>query len=200
MKAWISSIAVVVLFTVSAIAITAQSEAGGGGRAEQRSTGVVDTTFKSRPRPTVKRTAPKRTAPKKTAAEYEADGDNYYDQKDYDSALVAYENAVRLKPSYKSLYRVGWIYNDFSEYAKALAALDRATALDESQYTAYTEKGYALRRLGRTDEAIIALKTSISLNSENYIAPYELGSIYNEKKMYPEAERYVTQSITDNGD
>ena len=128
MKAWISSIAVVVLFTVSAIAITAQSEAGGGGRAEQRSTGVVDTTFKSRPRPTVKRTAPKRTAPKKTAAEYEADGDNYYDQKDYDSALVAYENAVRLKPSYKSLYRVGWIYNDFSEYAKALAAQRQAVA------------------------------------------------------------------------
>jgi Tetratricopeptide repeat. len=130
MKAWISSVAVGILFTVSGIAISAQSEAGGGGRAEQRSTGIVDTTFRSRPRPTVKRTAPKRTAPKKTAAEYEAEGDSYYDQKDYDSALVAYENAARLKPSYRSLYRIGWIYNDFSEYAKALPALDRASTLD----------------------------------------------------------------------
>jgi tetratricopeptide (TPR) repeat protein len=148
----------------------------------------------------VKRTVPKHILPKKTAAEYEAEGDGFYEQKDYDSALVAYENAAKLKASYRSLYRTGWIYNDFSEYANALPALERALAIDGTQSAAYTEKGYALRRLGRTDEAIAAFNRSISINSEEYVAPFELGSIYEEKKNYAEAERYLNQSIKNKPD
>src|SRR5438045_4011676 len=128
MKSCFVSIAVAILFVFSGIAVSAQVEGGGGGRAES-SGKTANTTFRARPRATVRRTAPKRILPKKTAAEYEAEGDRYYEQKDYDSALVAYENAAKLKPSYRSLYRIGWINNDFSEYAKALPALDRAIAI-----------------------------------------------------------------------
>src|SRR4051794_20063888 len=116
----ISALAAITTFVYIA---SAQAE-GGGGRAERSGIGV-DTTARSRPKPVVKRTAPKRIVPKKTAAEYEADGDKYYEQKDYDSAVVAYENAVKLKPSFDALYRIGWIYNDFAEYAKALPPLER---------------------------------------------------------------------------
>src|SRR4051812_19933651 len=82
----------------------AQTEGGGGGRASI-SFSTTDTTVKRRSRPAAKRTAPKKIAPQKTAAEYEAEGNRLYDQKDYDSALVAYQNAARLKPSFQSLYR-----------------------------------------------------------------------------------------------
>lgn len=188
-----------VIFLTGSICVFSQSEAGGGGRVE-RSAGSGETTFKPRVRAVTKRTAPKRIVPKKTAAEYEAEGDKYYDANDHDSALLAYENAARLKPSYHALYRMGWIYNDFGEYAKALPALDRAIAADSSQSGPFTEKGYALRRLGRVDEAISAFKQSIALNPGGYVALYELGSIYNEQKRYADAEGFLNQSIRNKSD
>jgi tetratricopeptide (TPR) repeat protein len=193
MKAWISSIAVVILFIVSGIAVSAQSEAGGGGSKPGAS--ATTDTFRRKFRAPTKRTAPKRIAVKKTSAEYEAEGDRLYEQKDNDSAIVAYENAVKIKPTFHSLYRIGWIHNDFGEFAQALTALDRAIAIDDAQPVAYTEKGYAQRRLGQLDQATASFEKAISLDAEDYISPYELGSLYREKKMYDEADRYLKQSI-----
>jgi tetratricopeptide (TPR) repeat protein len=195
MKTCFIWIAVAALFVFSGIAVLAQVE-GGGAKPSSSTTDA----FKRKYRAPTKRTAPKRIAVKKTAAEYEAEGDRYFDQKDNESALVAYQTAAKLKPSFWSLYRNGWIYNDFGEFAKALASLDQAIALDSTQYAAYTEKGYAHRRLGQPDEAIAAFQRSISLKPDNYIAPYELGSLYREKQMYPEAERYLQQSLRDKPD
>src|SRR5262252_10732367 len=92
-------IGVFLLMAGLALSAVAQVEAGGGGRTE-RAGGSGDTTFKPRAKPVVKRTVPKHIIPKKTAAEYVAEGDKFFDDKDYDSAVVAYENAVKLKPSY----------------------------------------------------------------------------------------------------
>ena len=197
MKACFTSIAVAVLFVFSGIAVLAQVEGGGGGSKPNTSTNDA---FKRKFRAPTKRAAPKRIAVKKTAGEYEAEGDKYYNAKDNDSALVAYQNAVRIKPSFHALYRIGWLYNDFGEFAKALPALDQAIAIDSSQSAAYTEKGYAHRRLGQFDEAIAAFKTALSLDEEEYIPAYELGSLYREKKMYSEAERYLQQSLRNKAD
>ena len=190
-RAWVFCSAALLLG--SSVLVLGQTEAGGGGA--KPSTSNTDA-FKRKFRAPTKRTAPKRIAVKKTAAEYEAEGDSFYDKSDNDSALLAYQNAVRLKPSFHSFYRIGWIYNDFGEFAKALPALDRAIAIDATQYAAYTEKGYAHRRLDQLDDAIAAFQRSISLKPESYIAPYELGSLYREKKMYAEAERYLQQSLS----
>lgn len=200
MKATFTLIAVIGLFTVFAIAGQAQVEAGGGGvGAKPRSTNTD--AFRRKFRPAAKRAAaPRRIAVKKTAAEYEAEGDDYYEKKDNDSALLAFQNAAKLKPTFHSLYRIGWIYNDFGQFAEALPYLDRAIALDSTQYAAYTEKGYAHRRLNQMDDAIAAFQRSISLKPESYIAPYELGSIYREKKMWADAERYLQQSIRNKPD
>jgi len=187
----------VVLITLSlgiAHVALSQVEAGGGNAPK------VDSTFKRKWRPPAKHTAPKRIVARKTTADYEAEGDKFYDQKDYDSALIAYESAVKLKPTFHSLYRIGWIHNEFGEFNDALLSLDRAIALDSSQYAAYTEKGYAHRRLSQFDAAIAAFKRSIALKPTDYIAPYELGSIYNETKNYSEAERYLRQAIRNKSD
>jgi tetratricopeptide (TPR) repeat protein len=148
MKTCFTFVAVAVLFIVSGIFVSAQVDAGGGG---SKPAATTNDAYKRKFRPAAKRAAPKRIAVKKTAAEYEAEGDKYYDAKDNDSALVAYQNAARIKPSFHSLYRMGWIYNDFGEFAKALPPLDQAIAMDDSQYAAYTEKGYAHRRLDQLD-------------------------------------------------
>ena len=197
MKTCFTLIAVAVLFVVSGIAVSAQVEGGGGGAKPPATTNDA---YKRKFRPPAKRTAPKRIVAKKTAAEYEAEGDKLYDAKDNDSALVAYQSAAKIKPSFHSLYRIGWLYNDFGEFAKALPALDQAIAIDGNQSAAYTEKGYAHRRLSQFDDAISAFKTAMSLDNSEYIPAYELGSLYREQKNYTEAERYLLQSLRNKSD
>jgi tetratricopeptide (TPR) repeat protein len=196
MKKRYLSVALVMLGFGIAYTAPSQTEAGGGASNSSK----VDSTFKRKWRPPAKHTAPKRIVARKTGTDYEAEGDRFYEQKDYDSALVAYGSAVKLKPTFHSLYRIGWIHNEFGEFSEALTSLDQAIALDSSQYAAYTEKGYAHRRLNQFDPAIAAFKRSIALKPTDYIAPYELGSIYNETKNYSEAERYLRQAIRNKSD
>jgi len=197
MKVWSVFLCAGILFFVSTLSVSAQSEGGGGG---VKPSTTSDSTYKRKFRAPTKRSAPKRIAPMTTAAAYEAQGDKYYEAKDYDSALVAYQSAAKLKPSFNSLYHIGWLQNDFGQYSDAVAALNRAIAIDGSQARAYTEKGYAHRRLNQFDQAIDAFEQSISLYPEGYIAPYELGSLYNEQKRYDEAEGYLLKSLKNKAD
>jgi tetratricopeptide (TPR) repeat protein len=189
-------IVAIVLVSAAAVRISAQAEGGGGS--VSRSTN--DTTVKRKVRPPVKRTVPKRIAVMKTAGQYEAEGDRLYNAKDYDSALVAYQSAAKLKPTYNSVYRIGWLYNDFGQYADALPWLNRAVAMDSSQSRAFTEKGYAHRHLDQVDQAVAAFKRALDLNSEEYVAPYELGTIFSERKQYEQAEQYLLQAIRNKAD
>jgi tetratricopeptide (TPR) repeat protein len=197
MKARVLLLSAVVLSVLLIVPTWAQNEGGGGG---VKPSNTSDTTYRRKFPTPAKRTVPKRIAARKTAAEYESEGDRLYDQKDYDSALLAYQAAAKLKPTYRSMYRIGWLQNDFGQYSAALAALDRAIAIDSTQSGAYTEKGYAHRRLNQFPQAIAAFQRSISLYPEGYVAPYELGSIYSEQKNYSEAERYLLQSIRNNSE
>jgi tetratricopeptide (TPR) repeat protein len=189
-------VALAFLFVADVSTVSAQEGAAASGRVEI-SSGSYTSTVKRKPRPVAKRTAPKAVvAPKKTAAAYAAEGDRFYDQKDYDSALVAYQNAVKLNPKLiVPLYRIGWIYNDFQEYAKALLSLNQALNLDSNQAVIYLEKGFAHRHLDQTSEALAALKKCLELDPKSDIAHYYLGEMYNDMKMYNEAVASLNQAI-----
>ena len=181
MKAHHKFFAVVLVGLIAAVGVIAQTE--GGGRVA--GSGGADSTFKPKVRAVAKHTVPKRTTRAgKTAAQYEAEANKFYDDKDYDSALVAYQSAVNIRPSANSLYRIGWIQNDFGEFDKALVALERATAIDPAYASAFLEKGYALRRLKRVSEAAVALKKCIQLNPQSSIGHYELGVLYFDQGQF----------------
>src|ERR1044071_817125 len=148
MKTRILILTLTILFMGVGSTALSQAEGGGGGRS---TASTVDSTFKRKWRPPVKHTAPRRLVAKRTAADNEAEGDRFYDQKEYDNAMSAYQAAVKLKPTYHAFYRIGWLHNEFGEFSEALAPLDQAIALDPSQASAYTEKGYAHRRLNQFD-------------------------------------------------
>src|SRR5256885_11271659 len=60
-----------------------------------------------------------------TADQYNQQGDQLFDAKNYDDALEAYEKAVEIKPIASAHYHLGWIYNDRDNYGDALSALQR---------------------------------------------------------------------------
>ena len=182
----------VVLFLLPHLAVAQQA---GGGRStpdpEPTQRRVIKQT-----RPAIKRTAPKKVAVRvKTAEAYQAEGDRFFEAKDHDSALAAYESAVKVKPLLKSLYRIGWIYNEFEEYQKAILILNQAVTIAPNESLVFQEKGFAHRRLKQYDDARVALQRAVSLNSNSYISTFELGALFNDLGQYNDAIRLLNQSI-----
>jgi len=190
MKISVISIAFLILLLGCTTALVAQAEGGGGH------SGNPDPTYKPRSKPVVRRTVPRRVVPKKTAAEYEAEGDSYYDKQDYDSALAAYESAARLKPSYHALYRTGWIYNDRQEYTEALRPLTQAVGLSSNPYNAYVEIGYAYRKLENADQAMTAYRKALEYQPRGAFALFGMGDVYFEiSKKYDTSADYYRQGL-----
>ncbi len=187
------------LFTITSC-INGFGQQSGGGRAEPepvRTESRVRRVTKS----TVKRTTPKRTVTTaKTAETLQAEADKLFDSGDHDSALATYQSAVKIKPLLKSLYRIGWIHNEFEQYTEAITALNRAALIGPNESVVFLEKGYAHRRLKQNNEAIPALKKSIALNPKSYVASYELGALYNDLAQYREAVTALSQSVANRSD
>ncbi|HYJ90630.1 MAG TPA: tetratricopeptide repeat protein [Pyrinomonadaceae bacterium] len=191
MKIKILSVASIILLLSFVSVVFSQTEGGGGGHA-----GNPDPTFKPRTKPVVRRTAPRRIVPKKTTAEYEAEGDSYYSQKDFDSAIAAYESAAKIKPSYHALYRLGWIYNDREDYDEALRWLGQATGLTSNPYDAYVEIGYAYRKLGNANQAMTAYQKALQYKPSGSSALFGIGDVYFEiSKKYDTAGDYYRQGL-----
>lgn len=190
MKISVVSIAFLVLLFGCTTVLIAQAEGGGGH------SGNPDPAYKPRSKPVVRRTTPRRIVSKKTAAEYEAEGDSYYNKQDYDSALAAYESAARIKPSYHALYRAGWIYNDRQEYSEALKPLSQAAGLSSNPYDAYVEIGYAYRKLENADEAMTAYRKALEYKPRGAWALFGMGDVYFEiSKKYETAADYYRQGL-----
>lgn len=186
------ALGVVNIFTQVGSSGSGREAVGGGGPSNPAST------VKPRVRPVPKRTTPKKiVVPRKTAAQYVAEGEAFYKQKDYDSALVAYQNAVRLNPRLSGgWYWVSWLHNEFQEYSQALPAAEKAIALDSRYAYAYVEKGYALRNLKRPSEAISAFQQSVNLKSDYSTGYYELGRTLCDSGRYQEASTNLSQAVS----
>lgn len=202
---YVSTISVLMLvFAGSVENISAQLGTAGSGRTE--TTINMESAVKRKSKTTSKHKTPKRVVRKKTALDYENLGEQFYNQKDYDSAIVAFQNAVRLNPKLPlSNYRLSWLHNEFGEYDKALLVLNKAIPISTSappktlSYM-YFEKGYAHRQLNQTNDAISAFKQAVSLNPQYASAYYELGAMYNDMKMYNEAVSYLRLAINNRAD
>ena len=66
------------------------------------------------------------------ASYYSGLGYSYFEMREYDKAIEAYEQALRLIPNYDSaLNNMGWVYYSKGEYSQALVYFKRALDVDE---------------------------------------------------------------------
>ncbi len=76
---------------------------------------------------------------------------------------------------------------DLKRYDEALAAYDRALALDPAYAIAWYSKGLALYALNRHDEALAAYDRDRALDPANAVAWYSKGAALYDLKRYAEA-------------
>lgn len=81
-----------------------------------------------------------------------------------EEALVAYEQAIRLDPTYAGAhYNKGNVLKQLGRLEEALLADEEAIRLEPRNADAYNNKGNVLKRLDRLEEALVAYEHAISL-------------------------------------
>src|SRR6266702_718618 len=97
------------------------------------------------------------SVPQKTKVQWFEEGNNHYNAKEYQEALAAYEQAIRLDPNYAFAYNgKGATLDDLKRFEEALAAYEQAIRLDSKYALAYNNKGLTLDKLGKSQEAKLA--------------------------------------------
>lgn len=101
--------------------------------------------------------SPKPNAPSSGAANpdaYTAQGDKYYEAKDYANAIEAYKKAISLSPSAGAYSKLGDSYDALEEYPEAVAASQQAIRLDPKNADYREGLGYTYFFMGKIEDAL----------------------------------------------
>ncbi len=125
---------------------------------------------------------------KEDASLYLYIGNAFFDKKDYDKAIEAYQNGIRINPQLDYIYNaLGIPYRHKKEHDKALTAYQKAIAINPKNDVAYYNMGNAYYDLKEYDKAITAYQKAIEINPKDDSAYYNMGIAYDELKEYNKA-------------
>lgn len=99
--------------------------------------------------------------------DYFAQGNEYFEKKDYDKAIAAYSEVIRLKPDYAPAYtNRGAAYERKGDCDRAIKDHDMAIRLKPNFALAYTNRGVAYAKKELSDKAIRDHDTAIRLKPD----------------------------------
>ncbi|XP_076467743.1 LON peptidase N-terminal domain and RING finger protein 3-like [Babylonia areolata] len=101
------------------------------------------------------------------AAELKAEGNRFFEKKDFQSAITAYSEAIQLSDSDHLLYsNRSHAYAALDQFAKALEDAERVVKLRPDWPKGFFRKGTALFELGRYEDAVISFLQCLALDKE----------------------------------
>ena len=114
------------------------------------------------------------SAPAQTAESYLQQGDRFSQDKQYDKAVDAYKQAIRVNATLAAAYHgLGAVYLRMGRTPDALEPFQTAVRLEPQNAIAHLNLGITLAALRRPDEALVEMNDAKQLNPLN-------GSIHNE--------------------
>lgn len=88
-----------------------------------------------------------------------------------------------------------YYYKGFGDYARALELLDDAIPRAPQLVTGIARRGLVLRRSGRIDESILALKQALELDPRSPSRNYTVAQTLDMVRRYEEAQAYYDRAI-----
>lgn len=124
-----------------------------------------------------------------TAEQFVAAGNKYAIAKQYDQAVDAYRQALKLKPDLATAYHgLGSVYVNMGRNAEALEHLRAATRLDPENPLAHLNLGINLANLRRGDEAMLEFNEAKRLRPQDARVYNEIGNaLHNVYGRFEEA-------------
>ncbi len=112
-----------------------------------------------------------------------------------DQAIPYYQSAAELESDgFRWLYFLGRALHE-KEPSRATAALGRALELDPNYPPAYIYCAYALRNLGRLEEARQYFEQALELDPKNFFAHLGLGQLALSARQFEAARRILQQAL-----
>jgi serine/threonine protein kinase len=125
---------------------------------------------------------------RKTKEEWLATGNAYYDEHEFEEALLAYEHALAIDPNYSLAYiGKGIALRNLKRHNEALLANERAMQLAPSDPVAYNNKSIVLNNLERYRESLIFSQRALELNAAYPAAYINMGYALGELQRSTEA-------------
>ena len=117
-----------------------------------------------------------------------AQGNMLMKNKNYTTAIGAYEEAISLAPDYYEAWNgKADALNRAQQFSDALAASDKTLSLNSGYVQGWINRGYILYNLGRSDDELKAYEKAISLDPSNPDAWFNKGYSLAGMKRYDEA-------------
>ena len=106
--------------------------------------------------------------PAPTAESYVGDGDRFARSREYDKAVDAYRQALRINAALSQAHHgLGATYLNMGRPADAIEPLTAAARLDPQNAIVHMDLGIALAAMRRADEAIVEMHEAESLAPQN---------------------------------
>ena len=123
-------------------------------------------------------------------------GDMFYERKDYQEALDAYRQAIRLDLNNASAYAgKSLALSQLKQFKEALIASDQAIILDATNALAWRSKGTALGNIERYEEALALYEQALRFDVKDAKSWYNKGVIFTRLNRYEEALVACEQSL-----
>jgi tetratricopeptide (TPR) repeat protein len=135
------------------------------------------------------------------AEEYLEQGNAYSNQGNYASAIVSYNEAIKLEPDDAAIYyNLGIASSNQGDYAEAIVSYNKAIELNPDYADAYNNLGIAYRNQGDYARAMVSYNRAIELNPDYVAAYYNLGNAYRDQGDYASAIVSYNKAIELNPD
>jgi len=132
----------------------------------------------------------------KDEIDYNLEGVENLNKKDYVSALFAFDNALKLNNNFELAWaNKGRTYFEMREYEKALQCLEKWRDIRPRLAEAWERIGATLIHLGRMKEAKKALQKAVELKPEMWVAWDNLGRALYHLKQYDESLEAMDKSL-----
>jgi len=126
--------------------------------------------------------------PSRTAESAVADGNRFAHEKQYDKAVEAYLEAIRLNPASPAAHLgLGSAYHNMGRPADALEPLRTAVRLEPQNAVAHLDLGITLAALRHADEAVAELTEAKRLMPDSARVHNEIGNVLNNSGRVEEA-------------
>jgi len=133
--------------------------------------------------------------PTRSAVSFLADAEIAVKAGNYDAAIDAYHQVMRLEPANpKPLAELSWIYLDFRDIPKALEMAQRAVAVGPKDTDALNALARAQDWSGEYDAALNSAMDALEIDPENVTSLAVLGEVYTDEGQWDIAEDYLEQA------
>lgn len=131
-----------------------------------------------------------------TKEEFLKQGNEFYEQKQYDKAIDAYTKAIEVDQKYQDAYfNRGIVYRNLKQYERALRNYARAIEIDPKHALSYNGRGIVYAELRQYDKAIEEYTKAIEMDSKYQDAFHNRGVTYAELNDHSKAIQDYTKAI-----